>query len=181
MGRFSAACASFLFWPLLLNADNPDIAHTDLETAGSVLRIRSTIEARASIGTCFSVLADFDRLAEFVPGMKSSRVVSSPGKPIMLRQVGVAALAFANYSFDVTLAVTVDPPQQILFHRIDGNLKQMQGSWRIDGDNVHCKIEYQARIEPAFWVPPIVGPMLIRRQVDQQIKGVLAEINRRAQ
>ena len=31
-------------------------------------------------------------------------------------------------------------------------------------------------MEPDFWVPPLIGPMLMRREVADQMAGVLAEI-----
>jgi hypothetical protein len=94
--------------------------------------------------------------------------------------LGQATVGFIDYGFDVTLAVTEDPPRRISFSSVAGNLKQMQGSWLVGGDTFRCHIEYRADIEPAFWVPPVVGPLLMRRQVEQQIEGLVAEIERRA-
>ena len=153
---------------------------TEVSRSGSVVQVRSTIEAAAPGELCYAVLADFDRLAEFIPGMQSSTVVSPPGEPLLLRQVGQATVGFIEYAFDVTLAVTQDPPKRISFSSVAGNLKQMQGSWLVGGDTFRCHIEYRADIEPAFWVPPVVGPLLMRRQVEQQIEGLVAEIERRA-
>ena len=142
--------------------------------------MRSTIEAAAPRKICYEVLADFDRLAEFIPGMQSSDVVGPPGEPLLLRQVGHAKVGFVEYGFDVTLAVTEDPPRRISFSRVAGNLEQMRGSWQVEGDSFRCRIDYRADIEPAFWVPPLIGPLLMRWQVEQQIDGLVAEIERRA-
>lgn len=153
---------------------------TDVERDGQVLQVRSTMAADAPADTCYAVLADFDRLAEFVPGLKSSRVVSRPGEPVRLHQVGTASAAFFHVTLDVTLAVTTDPPRSITFTRVSGNLLKMQGGWSVRGDATHCDIVYHADMQPDFWVPPLVGPRLMRHQVDEQMAGVLAEIARRA-
>ena len=172
-------CAMLL--PLMTAAaDATAPAHTRVTPRGSIMEIRSTLEARASRELCYGVLADFDRLAEFIPGMQSSTIVSRPGESLLLRQVGRASGAFLDYDFDVTLAVTVNPPARIAFSRVAGNLEQMDGAWNIGGDARHCRIEYRADIKPAFWVPPVIGPVLMRRQVERQIDGLLAEIKRRA-
>jgi carbon monoxide dehydrogenase subunit G len=157
-----------------------DAARTEVSRSGSVVQVRSTIEASAPGELCYAVLADFDRLAEFIPGMQSSRVVSPAGEPLLLRQIGQATVSFVQYGFDVTLAVTEDPPRKISFSRVAGNLRQMQGSWQVGGDAIRCRIDYRADIEPGFWVPPLIGPLLMRRQVEQQIVGLVAEIERRA-
>lgn len=151
-----------------------------VERSGSALQVRSTIEASAPAATCYATIADLDHLAEFVPGLISSRIVSPPGAPIELHQVGEARAGPFGVTLDVTLAVRLDPPHRIEFRRIAGNLTQMQGAWTVSGDDRNCRIDYRAAMEPDFWVPPLIGTMLMRRQVDEQMAGVLAEIARRA-
>ena len=154
-------------------------AETHVERIGSVLQVRSTLEAGAPALTCYATIADLDHLAEFVPGLRSSRVVSPPGAPIELHQVGEARAGPFGVTLDVTLAVRLDPPRHIEFRRIAGNLAQMQGSWTVTGDDRSCRIEYRAAMEPDFWVPPLIGSMLMQREVAAQMEGVLAEIARR--
>ncbi|MGI9246947.1 MAG: SRPBCC family protein, partial [Steroidobacteraceae bacterium] len=128
----------------------------------------------------YAVLADFDHIDEFIPGMKSSEVLSAPDAPIRLRQVGDAGIGPFHTAIDVTLAVTTDAPTRIDFARVAGNLEQMNGSWIVAGDHARCGIAYRALIEPRFWVPPLIGPRLMRTQVEQQMQGLLQEIRRRA-
>ncbi len=150
-----------------------------VEREGTLLQVRAEFTADAPAQLCYATLADFDRLEEFVPSLESSDVVSEPGEPILLHQVGDASVAFFHVTLDVTLAVSEQPPVRIEFRRIDGNLRQMQGSWTVHGDASRCHVSYRAGIEPGFWVPPLVGPALMRRQVAQQLEGVRAEIERR--
>lgn len=157
-----------------------ELTRTDVARDGSVVQVRSTIEAPAAVELCYAVLVDFDRLAEFIPGMQSSRIVSAPGEPLLLRQVGSTAAGLSSFTFDVTLAVTLEPPHRITFRRVAGNLEQMAGSWQVRGDAAHCVIDYAAVLEPSFWVPPLIGPLLVRHKVEQQVDGLAAEIVRRA-
>lgn len=175
---FGAALARLLL--ALLAAVDPAVAETlEVERSGRVMQVQANIEVDAPAGLCYAVLADFDRLADFVPQLESSQTVSRPGEPLRLRQVGRTSVAFSDYVIDVTLAVTVDPPRRIDFTRVAGNLERMDGYWQVAGDSNHCTIDYRAAIEPAFWVPPVIGPLLIRRQVERQLDGVVAEIARR--
>jgi hypothetical protein len=112
--------------------------------------------------------------------MRASRIISAPGAPIRLHQVGVASAGFFKVTIDVTLDVKEAPPNRLQFERVAGNMDQMRGSWNITGDATRCEIQYDADLEPAFWVPPLIGPRLMRRQVDEQMHGVLAEIERRS-
>jgi hypothetical protein len=150
-----------------------------VEREGRVLQVRSTFTAESSPGICYGTIADLDHLADFVPGLRSSRIVSSPGAPIELRQIGEARAGPFGVTLDVTLAVELEPPSRITFRRIAGNLLQMEGSWTVSGSEQGCVVEYRAAMEPDFWLPPLIGPVLLRRKVDEQMAGVLAEIVRR--
>jgi len=151
-----------------------------VERDGLQLQVRATVDARAPAELCYAVIADFDRLAEFIPDLQSSRVVSGPGQPLRLRQVGETRLGLSRYAVDVTLALTVDPPRRIDFRRVDGNLVLMEGSWQVGGDARRCTVDYHAALQPSFWIPPLVGPLIVRRQVERQLAGLLSEIERRA-
>ena len=153
----------------------------EVERVDSLVRVSATIEALASADLCYSVLTDFDHMAEFLPGLKSSSIVSLPGEPLRLRQVGRPVLGLSSLGVDVTHAVTLDPPHEYKFTKVAGNLRQMRGTWHVVGDTTHCTIDYRAEIEPDFWIPPLVGPLLIKQQVRKQVEALLAEIYRRAQ
>jgi ribosome-associated toxin RatA of RatAB toxin-antitoxin module len=165
--------------PLAFGAGTAAAADTEVVRRGSTFEVHATIEAGGSVQLCYAVLTDFDRLAEFIPGMVSSRIVSNPGEPLQLRQSGRTRIAFSEYVFDVTLAVELDAPREIRFRRVAGTLRRMQGRWLIAGDEARCTIDYRAEIEPGLWVPPLIGPMLMRSQVAKQVEGLEYEIERR--
>jgi len=175
------AASVLVLLSLVFGAGTAAGADTAVVRQGSTFQVRATIEVGVSIDLCYAVLTDFDRLADFIPGMQSSRIVSPPGEPLRLRQVGRTELPFSERSFDVTLAVELDPLREITFRRVAGNLQRMQGRWLVSGDDTRCRIDYQADIEPGIWVPPLLGPLLMRGQVARQIEGLEAEIERRAQ
>jgi hypothetical protein len=152
---------------------------TQVEREDRVLQVRSTFTAESSPGICYGTIADLDHLADFVPGLRSSRIVSPPGMPVELRQVGEARAGPFGVTLDVTLAVRLEPPRQVQFRRLAGNLLQMEGSWTVSGTEHGCVVEYRATMEPDFWVPPLIGPMLTRSKIDEQMAAVLAEIERR--
>lgn len=161
-----------------VGAAGPIDLHVDRDAG--LLRVRATISAAAAPELCYSVIADFDRLADFIPGLRSSRIVSEPGQPLELRQVGETTLGLSRYTIDVTLALSTETPRQITFKRVAGNLAVMEGRWQVHGGDAACTIDYLADMQPAFWVPPVIGTLLVRRQVAAQLDGLKAEIDRRA-
>ncbi|HEX9206838.1 MAG TPA: SRPBCC family protein [Steroidobacteraceae bacterium] len=183
MTRRATTCLALLcvFTAVRVQAADPaEPIDTRVEREGPLLQVTSTLGSQASALTCYETLADFDHLSEFVPGLKTSRIVSPPGAPVELHQVGEAKAGFFRVALDVTLAIQLDPPHRIEFRRLAGNLTRMEGSWSVSGDATGCRIDYRATMDPEFWVPPLIGPMLMREEVNEQMAGVLAEIARRA-
>jgi ribosome-associated toxin RatA of RatAB toxin-antitoxin module len=172
-------CAT-LSWSFVGPAVAAGTIELQVNRSASVLQVHATIEAEAPAGLCFAVIADFDRLADFIPGLRSSRIVSAPGQPLRLRQIGETTLGFSRYAIDVTLALETDPPREISFTRVAGNLAVMDGRWQVTGDAARCTVDYRADLQPEFWVPPILGTLLVRRQVQTQLEGLKTEIDRRA-
>jgi hypothetical protein len=58
----------------------------EVERVGEVIKINAAIPVAANSVVAWEVLTDYNRLADFVPGMQSSRVVSAPGASIRVEQ-----------------------------------------------------------------------------------------------
>lgn len=154
-------------------------AEVEIRRAGAAFEVRASIEASAPADVCYGVLTDFDRIASFVPDMLSSRIVSRPGEPLLVRQTGRTRAAFMIHNFEVTLAIELAAPSRVTFRRVAGNLQRLDGSWQVSGQRP-CRIDYVAEIAPGTWVPPIIGPALMRSKVRRQLEGLEREIERRA-
>ncbi len=159
-------------------------AEANVERVSGVLYVTASVQAAAPPAACYAVLTDFERLPEFVPGMRSSRVVSRPGEMLRVEQVGVAGSSLFGITVNTTLGVTPTPPSPGIDGRIDfgafgGNLRQMYGAWQIRDDKAGCRIDYRATIEPDFPVPPLLGTMMMRVQVEGQLDAIAREIARR--
>lgn len=53
--------------------------------------------------------------------------------------------------------------------------------WRLLAlEDGRCRLVYQSRLRPAFWVPPLIGPAMIRRSVDRGLRTTLHNLERLA-
>lgn len=138
--------------------------------------ISAVARTRAPVERAWAVLTDFNHLADFVPDMRSSRIVSAEGEPTRVEQHGVAQALLFKRDVSVTLAVTLLPMKRIEFRSVGGSLRTLDGEWRLLPQADGCRLEYSAVSDPGFWTPPLIGPALVRGQVLEQIEGVLHEI-----
>lgn len=175
-GWIALLCA----WPAWVCA----AAEAEVDRDNGVLYLTATVAGPAPPADCYAVLTDFERLPDFVPGLRSSRVVSQPGEMLRVEQVGNTGPGLLGLTVRTTLALSLAPPApgfegRIEFSSQGGTLKQMHGTWRIRDHGAGCLIDYRATLEPDFPVPPGLGPFLMRRQVEGQLDAIAREIGRR--
>jgi len=155
-----------------------------VDRALGVLHVDAWVHADAPAAVCYEVLTDFEHLPDFVPGMRSSRIVSQPGEMLRVEQVGVTGPALFGLTVRTTLGLSLAPPGpgregRIDFSSLGGNLRQMSGAWQVRDDKTGCRIDYRATIEPDFPVPPLIGPWMMRSQIEGQLDAIAREIVRR--
>ena len=128
------ACSDVWRWPLRRRAGrNPSVT----DRSGAAASIRSRVPKRqlaANAAVAWQVLTDYNHLAEFVPDMRVSRVVSAPGEPLRHRATR-ARPAFCSSNFTVNVVLEIDGNAAVAgcgFRAIRGNMRRMQGEWRID-------------------------------------------------
>lgn len=128
----------------------------------------------------WNVLTDYDRIASFVPGLAASRRVSGAGEPLLLEQRLRVASGGFHFEAVVLLRVEEQPYQEIRFEAVDGNLREMRGEWSIADLVEGSRLAYRLRMVPGFWLPPVLGPKLIRDGFRAQFDALTTEMMRRA-
>ena len=161
-------------------ADGIDISAQAAAGGGVEIRARATIVAAHAL--IWQTLTDYDRLADFIPGMHKSRVVQSRGHTATVEQEGVAHLLFFSYPINVTVEATHQAPDAISVRLIRGNLRRLEGAYRIvrtsDGAERYV-LHWTGVIEPETGLPDLIGVPLIRNSIGEQFLGMVAEIERR--
>lgn len=138
---------------------------------------RAMLEAPAEL--IWQTLTDYDRLAEFIPGMRRSRVVSRSGAVVVVEQSGDARFLFVSQPIEVTLASTERPPHAIEARLVKGNLKRLEGVYLIAPQPGGGALLTWNGIVEAESMPPLFGELLMRTNIEDQFRGMVREIERR--
>ncbi|MEG2048932.1 MAG: SRPBCC family protein [Comamonas sp.] len=142
--------------------------------------VNATAIMPVRLATAWSVISDYDHLADFVPGMHSSRVLERSGNQVLLEQTGSLGFLFFQQPIAVKLAVTESPPERIVAHAVGGNLKQMDGRYTLEAmPDGKVRLSYSASLRPDFAVPPVIGRLAVRQVLARQFKALVQEIQRR--
>ena len=146
---------------------------------GDALEIACRAELEAPVGLVWDTLTDYEHLAEFIPGMRRSRVLERRGPVAVVEQSGEARFLFFSIPIEVTLATLEQPPRSIEASMLKGSLKRLQGVYRIEArSGGRVLLTWNGTIE-ALSLPPLLGEMLLRGSIEDQFRGMVREIERR--
>lgn len=175
------ACLFALSWNAV-----PVVTASGAEDLSVVVRAQESgfeIEARATLDVpvelVWRTLTDYGRLAQFIPGLDSSRVVGREGSTALVEQHGRAGYWFLTWPIDVTLASTERPPNAIDVRLVRGNLRRLAGGYRLSVADGRVVLAWRGIVEPAFRLPRFIEERVISTNVTTQFKGMVDEIERR--
>lgn len=146
--------------------------------SGDVLQVEASAEFEGSLDGAWQVLTDYGRFAEFVPSLQTSRVISRDRESVVVEQKGEARLLFFSYPIDVRLAITEKPREQIVSQAIAGNFRDMRSTYALEARQGRLFLRYSGRLEPDFYVPPLIGTYVLRSNVEAMFRALVDEIER---
>lgn len=156
------------------------VERADDAAAGKVYRIASSATVAAAPDAVWRVLTDYDHLADFVPDLKSARVLSRDGDKVVVEQLGMAHFLFFSHAIRLVVQVHEQVPDRIDISLVDGNMKVYRCSWELTSiaGTGGTRVRYTATIAPDFYVPEFVGERLIRNDIGRMMTAVLARAGR---
>lgn len=144
---------------------------------------RYTVAAAMTIDvpqqTAYRAATDYERLPEFNPSIVTSKRL--PGR--RLRSKIRLCVAFFCKRIEQVMRYAEQPPDNIAMQVVPGagDLKSGHADWRFSAVEAHgTRLLFDAEIEPDFWVPPLIGPYLIARELRRQARVTAESIERLA-
>lgn len=143
------------------------------EDARYRVSMRVTLDAPAD--AAYAVFADLPRLKEVNPAVRDVRILETLSDDTRRVYTEVrACVSFFCRHLKQVQDMRFDPrskggrvqarviPERSDFHHGDA-------SWDFrDCDQGRTCLDFDAHLEPAFWVPPLIGPWLIKRKLHEE-------------
>ncbi|XP_038684726.1 uncharacterized protein LOC119984717 isoform X2 [Tripterygium wilfordii] len=178
-----------------------DGVYVEIESPGKrTRRIRSKIAIEASLDTIWDMLTDYEKLADFIPGLAVSQLIEKKDKFARLYQIGQQNLPFglkfnAKCILDCYEKDLENFPsgkrRDIEFKMTEGDFQIFEGKWTIEqfikessvesdlsfSQGFETTLSYSVDIKPKLWLPV----SLVEGRLCQEIKINLSSIRERAQ
>lgn len=186
-----------------LEDEDEDDAAVDVEIiklGENARRITCRIGVDASLQSVWNVLTDYERLADFIPGLAVCQLLEKNGNHARLFQIGQQNLAFGVkfnakgivdcYEKDLE-SVPFGHRRDIEFKMIEGDFQVFEGKWSIEERDNESKdatitsveqdfqtfLSYVVDVKPKLWLP--VG--LVEGRLCREIRLNLVCIKQQAQ
>jgi ribosome-associated toxin RatA of RatAB toxin-antitoxin module len=179
---WQAALTSAAVLVLAVHARAAQDVGVDAQLQGNGLAISTHATIRAPLPIIWQTLTDYDHLAEFIPGMRMSRVLQRHGPTVIVEQVGEARFLIFHYPIDVVVQSDEHYPATIAVHVLSGNLRRLAGAYRIEtvpDSREQFVLRWQGIIEPDIPLPLFITAPGLRETVADQFVGMVREIERR--
>jgi hypothetical protein len=165
--------------PLAAGAGSVDPPSIRLVKHGEAFIIDGAIDFPVPLNIAWSVLTDFDHMAEILDDIDTSRIVSRSGDVLLVRQEGHKKIGPFSFSFWSEREVTLDPKKGVLSRQVKGDAKRYMSEMTLieTADGTSCR--YHAELVPDSAIARIFGRQVVQDEVEQQFVAMTAEMLRR--
>lgn len=155
-------CALLLSYP----AVTADLYDVKVEMDDNRYSMKSEAWFDASVDELYRVLTDYELFRKFTSAIVESSNIEpdEQGRPRFYTRME-GCLLFWCQSFTRNGYLLLTPSYEVvaITDPEESDFKFSQEHWRLEQDGDGTRMIYSFEMEPAFWVPPLVGPYVIKR------------------
>jgi len=175
----------FCLLPLLVllvcpGAAAGEIKHADVRHSKGIYHLDLEVIIDAGIETTYAIVTDYDQLDRLSDLLINSSLVAAPEEG--QKQLSLLArTCILIFCFNVrvvnelretgthTILTTIIPAQS--------DFKSGTTSWNFqENGSSRSRMHVTGQVEPAFWIPPVIGPILIKRKIIRETRKIIEQI-----
>ena len=150
------------------------------DSDGSSGLIFAAIDVAAPQAVVWSVMTDCDLAPKMVANLKSCRILERDPQGRWDIREEVTKMTFTP-SVRTVYREDFEPTHKMSFRRTGGDLKVLEGEWRLAPHRERVRVTYEARVAAPFSVPGWVARLALRRDVPMALLALRREAMARTQ
>lgn len=163
----------------LSSADAVDYEDVVAERRDGIYYASLSLQVPVPPALALEVLTDFEHMAEFVPNLTASRILSHTGNVYRIAQQGKASFGPLGFHFESERQVEVQPDGRLVSKAVSGSSKYMRSELRVQGMGGASRIDYRIEMIPGQWAPAVLGVSFLRHELAEQFTALMHEMERR--
>ncbi|MEQ8206723.1 MAG: hypothetical protein RIA65_11145 [Woeseia sp.] len=165
-GCFGLLLAALALLAVQSPVTGADLQKVTVEFENDRYRLESRARFDVRRADLYRVLINYDLFEKFTSAFVETRNLApdNAGRPGFFTRMEGCVLLFCK-SMRRTGHLVLNPPSEIIAiaHRDSSDFNFSRERWVLQDDGDGTVMTYYFELEPAFWVPPVVGPYVIKR------------------
>ena len=168
-----------LLHPLATLARSPQLAELQVSETDGVYTINLVMQMQAPAHYVFRVLTDYEHIYRLDPAIIDSEILPAPDDTVVRVRTRINdCIAF--------FCMTIDRVEDVRKLKYGGlqasivadlsNFKSGHAEWKILASQGHARVIYHARMEPDFFIPPLIGSYFLKQKLRKSLLASLARI-----
>jgi hypothetical protein len=178
-----ASVVCVLAIPVRAAAPSDGDGDTDIDVRaskdGEAVVVDVDMTVRATQDEVWSVLTDYDHMADFIGNLQSSSIIARTGNTLDVLQKGTARYGLLSFPFETVRRVMLTPRREIRSRIMSGDMTGSEIITRISGDGPITQVSVRSRYIPTICLPPIIGTSVIASETRKQWFTLREEVLRR--
>jgi carbon monoxide dehydrogenase subunit G len=170
-----ACTRCYLFFTLLFSihlAQAGTIRTTTVERHGDFYALAISVQIDAPIEVVYQSITDFDNLAAINPNIENSHLVgwTNAETQRVHSVIKVCILMFCKRI--VQVQDVTRPGEHVIEAVIVPSVSDFRSGfarWQLRPQGESTLLSFSHRFEPDFWVPPVIGPWIIKRKLISEV------------
>jgi carbon monoxide dehydrogenase subunit G len=155
----------------------PDVS---VHEAGGIYSVTARFHVAQPPAVVLSVLTDYERIPEFMPGIKTSVVRERGEGRILVEQEAVSRLMLFSKRVHLLLEIEHTTNSLRFRDRCGRSFARYEGAWRLSEQDGRTEIVYELTADPSFEVPEFLLKRLLKRDSAEMIEQLQREISARS-
>jgi carbon monoxide dehydrogenase subunit G len=147
---------------------------------GNAVHLHARAFLKADLATAWRVLTDYERYVEFIPDLRTSRVVARSGPKVTVAQSG-DAVWLLKWPLDITFEIIENPPASLQSRAVGGSLEALVSRYELTSSDSGTLLDYSGDVEAGFALFGRLEQAAVERNVTRQFKALADEIERQAE
>jgi len=155
-----------LFVLCSFSASAAEIRKLDVSKSGGVYFVDAISYVDAPITNVYEVLVDYENLNRLSGSIVESRYVepAEDGTPQVYTLTRKCVFLFCG-KIEKVDRLTMEPVHKISTVTVpeQSNVEYGISEWLLSEEGDGTVISYRQELDPAFWIPPLIGPMIVKK------------------
>ena len=147
-----------------------------VERRGEIVDIRANASIQSDPATAWRVLTAYDRYAEFIPDLRTSRVIARSGATVTVEQSGDAQFGLLRIPLDITFEIVEFPPSGLRSRATSGILRALESSHRLTPMAQGVRLDYVGSVPSGVGFLGLPEIQAFKQNVARQFQALADEI-----